>query len=376
MAITSRSRNRKHDYLGETRHPVTGALITSNILTRDFEIIADRLSFPRIFNPCLHCKCLSKWSGTVYEGSSNYSVKGYADALVPRTFFTNKVLPFAHSLLLPTYDFQKDNKANLLVGLFEMDDTIKLFSSKFWRELSYGSVNWGLLPLYSDLVSLAITLDSIYSRRIQNELANKSIQNRVIYRKFTYSDNSPNGNKLSFEGSIRFSGILSFDTSSYSASSAALRILLDELGVHPDLSTLWDIIPLSFVVDYFLPVGDLIDKVHPRGWFNPSFRLTGSCTVKGTVSYNHPVSNQIKNLSGVNTAKCFDRRIFTNYAQKRVPSSEIEFTAPSVKQIVDTGYIGLSKRTRGAKKLMLDAFTAGAQYSGLTNRIQDKLESN
>lgn len=56
-------------------------------------------------------------------------------------------------------------------------------------------------------------------------------------------------------------------------------IWLDRLGFHPDIGTAWDLVPLSFVVDWILPVGDFLSSLHTRGWVR-QVRFNGWRSIK------------------------------------------------------------------------------------------------
>lgn len=50
-----------------------------------------------------------------------------------------------------------------------------------------------------------------------------------------------------------------FKGESFGHSSWMSRVL-DGLGIYPDLSTLWNALPFTFLIDYVLPVGDIVER--------------------------------------------------------------------------------------------------------------------
>lgn len=144
----------------------------------------------------------------------------------------------------------------LIQAFAELDDTLALFTRKFWSELSYGSFTWGVLPFVSDVKALLETVKnlSIPLDAAQYEDAYTTSRNIKV---------SPDGVHV-FEGSLRVEYRLTgkLDLSFQDQAS----IWLDRLGFHPDIGTVWDLIPLSFAVDWLIPVGDFLDNLQRGGW--------------------------------------------------------------------------------------------------------------
>jgi hypothetical protein len=67
-------------------------------------------------------------------------------------------------------------------------------------------------------------------------------------------------------------------------------LALDWLGFHPDLATAWDLVPLSFVVDYLLPIGDFLESFRQGGWVKVML-FEGWITVFYDLSYTHTVDH-------------------------------------------------------------------------------------
>lgn len=115
----------------------------------------------------------------------------------------------------------------------------------------------------------------------------------------------------------------------------ALAIIADELGLNFDLRALWDIIPLSFVADYFVPIGDTLESIHPRGWFCPKFLFTGHVSVKLKISaLAAPGSRSFRD----DTYTVFNRRVLTTTIASRKTVSP-DFKVPKLKKFADVAYL-------------------------------------
>lgn len=66
-----------------------------------------------------------------------------------------------------------------------------------------------------------------------------------------------------------------------------LKVSLKSLGLWPDAYTVWDMVPFSFVADWFLPIGDALEKVQLDDWYR-SMPYTASfiASVKGEFEFN------------------------------------------------------------------------------------------
>lgn len=167
------------------------------------------------------------------------------------------------------------SKFGILQFLAELDDTLKTFTLKFWKSLSYGSFTWGVLPLVQDVQAVSETIANLSAGigklvPYEDEIKFHDTVDLVgVYD--TYTCNS--------DVTVRQSGFVSYPDGTEILQS------YDSFGFHPDLSTAWDLVPLSFVVDYLLPVGDWLDSLRHKGWCRTmnfsgwsTIRVRGVCT--------------------------------------------------------------------------------------------------
>jgi hypothetical protein len=93
-------------------------------------------------------------------------------------------------------------------------------------------------------------------------------------------------NNCAFMGTPKYTvfGNIVVTMPNMSAAEQDMRLWLDILGVHPDLSTLWEAVPFSWLIDWVVPVGDSISELSDRGWIKPN--------VTRNISYCYKVRGQ------------------------------------------------------------------------------------
>jgi hypothetical protein len=171
----------------------------------------------------------------------------------------------------------------LIQLIAEFDDTVATFTKKFWSSLSYGSFKWGVMPLISDLMGIANALKNLnqaldsfkYHDTMEVDLTQPAPSSGVgFYIASGTAKVTKNG-----KGDISF--------------QHPGAIALDRLGFHPRLSTAWDLVPLSFMVDYILPIGEMLSSYESSGWIGAVY-FKGWLTIKAeyfTVNYNFAASS-------------------------------------------------------------------------------------
>lgn len=211
--------------------------------------------------------------------------------------------------------------------LAEIDDTIAIFTRRWWSQLSYGSFNWGLLPFIQDLVAVAETC--------RNILKNLSAFSYEDEQQFSISGSEESTFlTYSYEAKLRKTGL--GDISFHHPGSIAL----DRLGFHPDLSTAWDLIPLSFLVDYIFPIGDYLDSLKAGGWVKAMY-FSGWTTYDVKYSYvwdvRPPVVPHIYHFEG--SGHYFSRYSSGDVLYCQSDNVEDWVKLPSVRQLVDLFYV-------------------------------------
>jgi hypothetical protein len=236
-----------------------------------------------------------------------------------------------------------NNEFELLPFLFDLDSTLSMFSLKFLRELSYGSFTWGIMPFISDLKALLNSLRDIFtSSRARFSSCTPISRKRDLFHSQSLDASWPAGKYfpavLSIVSVVRAKGYTVYTVPDLSRPLNKALFLLDELGVHPDVKTAWDIIPLSFVVDYFIPIGDLLESIHSRGWGSTSTAFTGTFSLKADVTYTlSNVENGVQRylpITGV--SRVYRRSPVESWS---APAPAVEWQSPSLKEIFNTAYL-------------------------------------
>lgn len=203
-------------------------------------------------------------------------------------------------------------RANLFVSLCELSDIKRMFdiipkrhlsykrrSIRSWRDVlphievangAHLNYNFGWKPFFADVYNVAKAVDSHKARlnkllMRQGQLLNQHVSdagdtgtiNSVIPTFYT-------------EWQIRITGTYTCRLSStfkyeyqlpaYSAREMRLRSWLDALGLNPTPANFWAIVPWSFVVDWFVDVGGMLQK-QSSDWITPWISWHESlCSVK------------------------------------------------------------------------------------------------
>lgn len=233
-----------------------------------YERFLDPLPGP---GPCSHFKSSLTPIGYDYGTNTSWRVSP-----LPAPEVAIPSLPWVESM---NWDkLPSSTQSGIIQILAELDDTLAMFTKRFWRALNYGAWTWGVVPFVSDLIAVADAVGNI----------------GIDLDSFSYEDqfnidlpaSEPNGaNPWVWAGGqakIRYTG--KADMSFQLPGSIAL----DWLGFHPDLATAWDLIPFSFVVDYLIPIGDFLEQFRSGGWVKTVY-FTGWQTVslQGEVKYDY-----------------------------------------------------------------------------------------
>lgn len=215
----------------------------------------------------------------------------------------------------------------------ELDDTLAMFARRFWTSLSYGSITWGVLPFVAELRAL---LEALRRRFTDLSAFSYEDQASVSIPSFSTSGYGTSwGYKYTYGPCVvRKTGVadMSFQD--------PISVLLDRIGFHPDLATVWDLVPLSFVVDYLFPIGDLLDNIRPGGWVQAVY-FRGWTTVKFSYSWEH---KNVDWLADYGTdVEVFTRSFGSNVLIVQPDSIDIDL--PSFRELFNMLYL-LLVRTR------------------------------
>lgn len=272
-------------------------------------------------NSCLHQK------------SGFTSGAGFSPAFNVNIRVNNQMCSFVFEDFLPLLDgkvsdfnwnkLPSSSQFGIIQILSELDDTIALFTRKFWSQLSYGSLTWGVIPFVSDVKAVLTAVENL-----SRDLSKFSYEDEVRVPVALEKRYSPYDlHSFVGEAVVRHTGFgdLSFQNEA--------SVLLDRLGFHPDLATAWDLVPLSFVVDYLIPVGDFLEGFRQGGWVK-CLLFNGWRTIKvtGRWTINHHSLVLSSDYEGFN-------RIFRNQLLTAEIDNQIDFQLPSLREMFNILYL-------------------------------------
>jgi len=189
-----------------------------------------------------------------------------------------------------------------------------------WRDIPGAlSNNWlaysyGLKPLLNDVYGACKALEKSWRPRVPIKTVSCSFSRSYDL----WQQISPPNGLYHTLGSGRARGEVQFVVEN------PLIRTLDQVGLTNPLSVAWELVPFSFVVDWFIPVGNFIDNIQPpqgvdfvRGWISST--ATGATDVWWwSSSGSGPVL-----LYGRAQALCKNRTILTAFPRYQVlPASD------------------------------------------------------
>jgi hypothetical protein len=188
--------------------------------------------------------------------------------------------------------------------------------AKDWLSLQYG---W--MPLLSDVYGGAEEL----ARTISGRPTACSVRSKAVSSDYLSVETSPTN-----FSSPKFSGVRKIECTSIGVIeyriTDSLASLAANTGVTNPLSVAWELIPYSFVVDWFLPVGTFLNNLDfdngiefSRGWMSHKTKATWRLKmVSGT--YGFPDNNQTWSGGSVEgDAPAFERDLLSSFPSLTVP---------------------------------------------------------
>lgn len=246
---------------------------------RVYERLSEKSLGRKSINPVSH-SFIQPYSGPWVKNMARnelYIVSQYVPVIDTSPFET-EAYKLKNSLDRPA--LQTSSKFGLLQNIAELDDTIANFTIKYWKSVkiheSYAAVKWGTLPMVSDLRNMLKQVQKIGSV-ISTSGSYESVRN--VGGGYTYQAEGETF-RIDYTTTVRQSGVASLPESQLTQG------WLDYFGLHPDLKTAWDLVPLSFVVDWFVPVSKFLDAFKEQGWVTSAL-FDGCISTKTTFSISH-----------------------------------------------------------------------------------------
>lgn len=215
-------------------------------------------------------------------GAYHY-VQWSSGSIDERVLYTNEVIPEDHIFYLHDCmrSLQLEGKLNwsklptsseynLIMFLAEIDESILSLLNVF-KDMSVGNFSYGVLPFIGELQAIgesfkkAVTWDGSY----------EDTQSFTWERSYAFPAWGQYRH-ISIDGKFIQRGKV------YWPEGTEINRVFDWIGLHPDLATCWDLVPLSFLVNYIIPVGKFLEEFRQGGWMKAIY-IDGWESVKATI---------------------------------------------------------------------------------------------
>jgi hypothetical protein len=304
------------------------------------ELMYDDAMNPKIHTPCLHIKYQRLANG--FDPISDEGVVDISDLPVALRL-SERVVARIELVKAPPPRFVKNNKFDLLPFLAELDDTLAMFSLKFIKNFSYGAFTWGIMPFLNDVRALTDSYRDItrgyehYFRTSQQ--CEDEYKLDIEFDDVMLNPKDPLFGRAYGKAAVRAQASAAIDRA-YDKINR-MYFLLDEVGANPDAAAIWDSIPLSFVVDYFTNIGEVLESFHPRGWADWEWTAYGHHSFRG--NFEHEVrSSKGERTTLASYGKLYVRTGLRPIPVKRSASPELTkltWKSPSLRQWFNVTYL-------------------------------------
>jgi len=253
------------------------------------------------------------------------------------------------------------NQASLIQTLAELDESLLLFTKRFWTQLNYGAFTWGVVPFVQDVCNWATSIKRAFNTISAGPHAYR------FHDKYTIPVNTgyvPGvaGISVKATGEVVVSRKGHYNLSSFNESLS----WLDRLGFHPDIATAYDLVPFSFVLDYFLPIGKFLTDTFQRGWVN-SIYFTGWVSRKDSINFEFAPSpgSYWTSVEGNCKYEHFSRTPEASLLHTEPIKFDLpEFSIPTLQQIFNVQYLAFTNQggsmIRKPKKVYTTSLRKGA----------------
>lgn len=364
-------RTRNHARYNTSYSPVTGGY-TNEYNTFYEEIIDVNNGALRPESPCDLIKCWTTPSqdGVLYENGSRQFLHwpAFSQASYFREAARQKLGDFevtVNELVLRKQIGlnERFSSINFFLELGDVADLIKGLDR--YRYIDY---RFGIAPMISDMKDIKTHLDTSIAA------VNRRLDAFAQPIPLTFTKTYHTGGSIpypfvdsvmNFDIDVRcsFKGTFRAELPILSRYNRDYTLWLDQIGFHPDLATVWEAVPFSWLIDWFVPIGDSLEAMS-GSWMNPSIIFTGSTHCTYNVSSTHTVSPRgyiSSDLSLPVAGSFVDSSVATGYI--RNPLSNVTLNSKRPKFT-----LGLGLDSLGKAALLSDIFgpTKAAEKSSLT----------
>lgn len=242
------------------------------------------------------------------------------------------------------------NQADLFINIAEAKDTAKMLGSNLSKSASYGGYKWGWMPLIQDVLAVNDAHNAVKNSFLEGNRRSHQYSD-------SYSFTVKSGKILTstysvvhtWEITVKLSGTIQYEND--------VLAFYDYMGFHPSPKILWDLVPLSFAVDYILPIGDMLRNVTPpKGWVK-SANFTGWRVLKAKVTEECTLLDNHPNLRSIAIGNVVRSHVSRDYLsgaaleQRNIPKPIEAIKMPTLEQICDLSYLAETFYRTG-KRLM------------------------
>lgn len=327
------SRTRSKSITARYTRTRKGVVDVDSIFSPMKEVFYDHVPGP---GSCLHAKCAPAigFSQMVDNGVTVTELRQNYTNLPDFSMIKNSAAP-------PSLDWanlESSSSFNLIAFFAELDDV--LFRCLKFKGASYAEWQWGVLPFISDIIGMVEAIAALDGTL--SDFPYEGESSSVVDLKVPY--NSGTGTiTYHYTGNIHYRMTGSANISHIPEAA----MWLDRLGFHPDVSTAWDLVPFSFVVDWLLPCSQWLDGLVHRGWVDSMF-FTGWLTAKANLRCDMLLKGFGNPGYPPNTIGCtfpdieiFSRDYVGPLLVTQPRPEELVFEAPSMRNLVQMFYLFL-----------------------------------
>lgn len=229
------------------------------------------------------------------------------------------------------------NQFDILTTLAEFDDAIAMFGKKFISSLSYGGYKWGWTPLLNDISAVNDAATAVKNSVLDGNRRSSPYNSTDSYtsKPVPFLNGGYEITQIA-DIKVKFTGSISYEND--------VCAFYDYMGFHPSPKLFWDLVPMSFAIDYVLPIGDMISNITPtKGWVKHAnftgWRVTTiNCETTRKPIEGHGLSTRSSTVISTDKIVVRDYCNGTALAQKDL-SKSIGLKLPTISQAFDIAYL-------------------------------------
>lgn len=211
------------------------------------------------------------WPGFVTEYQN--ITHPYVNTNATWSYITPYLTRLKHSKL-PT-----SNDADLLIAVGEAEETAHMLSTKLKKSASYGGIKWGWMPLISEIVKVNDAANAVKNSVLDGTRRRAPYNTTDKFTVVTPPIKAAWGHYThTWDVKVKYRGMIEYEND--------VLAFYDYMGYHPSPKVFWELVPLSFAIDWILPIGDMLSAMTPsKGWVKAAnfagWRvITAKCTEK------------------------------------------------------------------------------------------------